>query len=73
VSEKVGRKRWDALDGLRAIAVFAVLEAHVGWFVAEGGFLGVDVFFVLSGFLITRLLLVEQGRFGSVRLRAFYA
>ena len=60
------------LDGVRAVAVVAVLLYHgqVGW--ARGGFLGVDVFFVLSGFLITGLLLAEWRRWGSVDLRAFW-
>jgi peptidoglycan/LPS O-acetylase OafA/YrhL len=60
------------LDGVRAVAVLAVLLYHgqVGW--ARGGFLGVDVFFVLSGFLITGLLLSEWRRWGSVDLRAFW-
>src|SRR5258708_8499928 len=48
---------WPALDGLRAIAVLAVIEIHVGVF--PGGYFGVDVFFVLSGFLITSLLIGE--------------
>jgi peptidoglycan/LPS O-acetylase OafA/YrhL len=60
------------LDGVRAIAVLAVLLYHgqVPW--ARGGFLGVDVFFVLSGFLIAGLLLAERQRWGSVDLSAFW-
>ncbi|HUV09802.1 MAG TPA: acyltransferase family protein [Acidimicrobiia bacterium] len=60
------------LDGLRAIAVLAVLGYHggVGWL--RGGYLGVDVFFVLSGYLITTLLLVEFGRTGQIALAAFW-
>ena len=56
--------RNDALDGLRALAVAAVIAFHLGTPGADAGFLGVDVFFVLSGFIITRLLLVqvERGR-----------
>ncbi len=59
-----------ALDGLRALAVLAVLGFHLN--VLTGGFLGVDVFFVLSGFLITGLLLAERDRTGSVSLGRFY-
>jgi peptidoglycan/LPS O-acetylase OafA/YrhL len=60
------------LDGIRGVAVLAVLLYHgqVGW--ARGGFLGVDVFFVLSGFLITGLLLAEWRRWHSIDLRAFW-
>ena len=60
------------LDGLRAVAVIAVVLYHadVPW--VPGGFLGVDVFFVLSGFLITSLLLVELDRTGRLDYRAFY-
>ncbi len=61
-----------ALDGLRAVAVLAVLGYHggVGWL--RGGYLGVDVFFVLSGYLITTLLLVEFGRTGRIALTSFW-
>ncbi len=60
------------LDGIRAFAVAAVLLYHgrVPWF--PGGFLGVDVFFVLSGYLITSLLLAEYRRSGGVDLRRFW-
>lgn len=53
------------VDGLRAIAVLSVLFYHVGMSVFSGGFVGVDVFFVISGYLITRLLRdeIESGRF----------
>ena len=61
-----------ALDGVRAVAVVAVLLFHLPWSVAQGGFLGVDVFFVLSGYLITGLLLDEHERRGRVDLRRFY-
>jgi peptidoglycan/LPS O-acetylase OafA/YrhL len=66
------RGREPALDGLRALAVLAVVAFHgeAGW--ATGGFLGVDIFFVLSGFLITRLLLIERGTTGGVDLRGFW-
>jgi peptidoglycan/LPS O-acetylase OafA/YrhL len=59
-----------ALDGLRGVAILLVLAAHlVGY---RGGGLGVDVFFVLSGFLITSLLLEEHERSGRISLRGFY-
>jgi peptidoglycan/LPS O-acetylase OafA/YrhL len=61
-----------ALDGVRALAVLAVLAFHAGLPWAGGGFLGVDVFFVLSGYLITTLLLAEQGRTGRIALRSFW-
>ncbi|KWX57311.1 hypothetical protein ASJ79_11705 [Mycobacterium sp. NAZ190054] len=61
-----------ALDGLRAIAVALVLADHGGIPGLSGGFLGVDVFFVLSGFLITSLLLDEVGRTGRVGLKGFW-
>jgi peptidoglycan/LPS O-acetylase OafA/YrhL len=59
-----------ALDGLRALAVLAVLGFHMN--ALNGGFLGVDVFFVLSGFLITGLLLAERERTGTISLARFY-
>ncbi len=62
-----------ALDGIRAVAVAAVLLYHGGIRAGRGGFLGVDVFFVLSGFLITRLLLRELESTGRIGLRSFYA
>ncbi len=61
-----------SLDGLRAIAVIVVVAYHGGWFGIDGGFIGVDLFFVLSGFLITRLLIDEQHRRGGISLRRFY-
>lgn len=60
------------LDGLRAVAVIAVVLYHADLMVMPGGFLGVDVFFVLSGFLITSLLLVELERSGRVDFGQFY-
>ncbi len=62
-----------ALDGLRALAVAAVLVFHGGFTWAPGGFLGVDVFFVLSGFLITGLLVGEYDRTGTLGLARFWA
>ncbi len=62
-----------ALDGVRALAVAAVLLYHgdVSW--ARGGYLGVDAFFVLSGFLITSLLVSEWHSSGRIALAAFWA
>lgn len=61
-----------ALDGLRAIAVLMVIEYHGPWHtLGWTGYLGVDVFFVLSGFLITSILLREQAA-GGIRLGQFY-
>jgi peptidoglycan/LPS O-acetylase OafA/YrhL len=62
-----------ALDGLRAVAVAAVLLYHGNAAWTPGGFIGVDVFFVLSGYLITALLLAEQARWGAIDLLAFWA
>ncbi|HLN43693.1 MAG TPA: acyltransferase family protein [Acidimicrobiales bacterium] len=61
-----------ALDGMRAVAVLAVLAFHAGLPWAKGGLLGVDIFFVLSGFLITSLLVREHQERGTVRLKAFW-
>jgi peptidoglycan/LPS O-acetylase OafA/YrhL len=61
------------LDGVRALAILAVLAHHGSYGFVKGGFLGVDLFFVLSGFLITRLLAAEWARHGSIRLSMFYA
>lgn len=62
-----------ALDGIRALAVLAVTAYHYNYSWARGGFLGVDTFFVLSGFLITTLLVLEFRRTSSIRLTAFWA
>ena len=59
-----------ALDGLRALSVAAVVAFHLGRL--HGGFIGVDIFFVISGFLITRLLLAERERSGLVDLVHFW-
>jgi len=62
-----------ALDGIRALAVAAVLAYHAGMPWARGGFLGVDAFFVLSGYLITSLLLIEYRTRGRIAFTAFWA
>ena len=62
-----------AIDGLRALAVIAVLLYHLGFSWIPGGFLGVDLFFVISGYVITRLLLDSIQRSGGLDLRGFYA
>jgi peptidoglycan/LPS O-acetylase OafA/YrhL len=71
--ETGGLRRLSALDGIRALAVVAVLGYHAGISWIGGGLLGVDVFFVLSGFLITSLLCRELARSRTVRLGGFWA
>ncbi|MHA7874963.1 acyltransferase family protein [Roseivivax sp.] len=74
------RARFGALDGLRAFAILAVLYHHspVGAALRDGpvlatrGFLGVDLFFIISGYLITTLLLREEAALGRISLRGFY-
>lgn len=65
-----------ALDGVRGLAILLVLTVHtnhlLGWSLLKGGSIGVDIFFVLSGFLITCLLLEEWAGTGTVNLRHFY-
>ena len=61
-----------ALDGLRTVAVYLVVLFHSGVSGFDGGFLGVDLFFVLSGFLVSSILLDEAERTGRVRLGRFY-
>jgi peptidoglycan/LPS O-acetylase OafA/YrhL len=62
-----------ALDGLRAIAVYAVVLFHGGIATFTGGFIGVDLFFVLSGFLVTNVILIDFTKHGRLRLARFYA
>jgi peptidoglycan/LPS O-acetylase OafA/YrhL len=61
-----------ALDGLRAVAVGSVVAYHLGLGWSGGGFLGVDTFFVLSGYLITSLLLIEWAATGTIDFAAFW-
>ena len=70
-------RKFDSLDGVRALRILAVIWHHApaetpGMFF-QRGFLGVDMFFVLSGFLIVTLLLRERARAGTISLRKFYA
>ena len=60
------------LDGLRGLSILLVLLLHLGFSFFRGGFLGVDIFFVLSGFLITSLLVQESNLRGSISLKNFY-
>jgi peptidoglycan/LPS O-acetylase OafA/YrhL len=72
VADPEGRSaRWLALDGLRSLAVLVVVAFHANGLLGHGS-LGVDVFFVLSGFLITSLLVAEWDRRGRIDLRRFY-
>ncbi|HEY5170798.1 MAG TPA: acyltransferase, partial [Acidimicrobiia bacterium] len=73
VSESGRESYVGALDGLRAIAVAAVVVYHFAPSVLPAGFLGVDVFFVVSGFLIARLVTREIERSGTVSLANFWA
>jgi peptidoglycan/LPS O-acetylase OafA/YrhL len=72
VATKRGIQYIPAIDGLRAIAVIAVILYHLGVSWIPGGFLGVDLFFVISGYVITRLLLDSIQERGGLDLRDFY-
>lgn len=71
-ADRSGHRYSPGLDGVRAVAVLTVLLYHGGVAFLPGGFLGVDVFFVLSGYLITSLLLLEHDRTGTLHLRNFW-
>jgi peptidoglycan/LPS O-acetylase OafA/YrhL len=73
VSGKVGVRHISSIDGLRAIAVTAVVLYHLGISWIPGGFLGVDLFFVISGYVITRLILDSINQSSALDLRAFYS
>lgn len=74
LSRRETRQRFRGdIEGLRAVAVLMVLVYHGNPAALPGGFVGVDVFFIISGFLISRLLLAEHERTGTISLRAFYA
>lgn len=70
--EVISGSHLPALDGLRAVAVFTVVASHSNLPLRVPGDLGVSAFFVLSGFLITRLLVRERERTGEVSIRRFY-
>jgi peptidoglycan/LPS O-acetylase OafA/YrhL len=70
---KIGVRHISSIDGLRAIAVTAVVLYHLGLSWIPGGFLGVDLFFVISGYVITRLILDSINQSSALDLRAFYA
>ncbi len=67
-----GRDRIDSLDGLRAFALLIIMGYHFGVPWLQGGFFSLDIFYVLSGYLITGLLLGEYARRGSIVLSAFW-
>lgn len=71
--ERAPAGRLPGLDGLRALAIVLVLAYHLFPGLAPGGFLGVDIFLVVSGYLITALLVHEHRTRGSIRLGAFWA
>lgn len=72
-AENISNKNWPEIDGLRAVAILLVIAFHAGVPQLSGGFVGVDVFFVISGFLITGLLAQELNRTGRIDILGFYA
>ena len=67
-----GKERVVALDGLRALGLLLIMGFHFGASGMRGGFVGVDIFYVLSGYLITGLLLGEWARAARIKLGAFW-
>jgi peptidoglycan/LPS O-acetylase OafA/YrhL len=66
------RKHIDHIDGLRALAVLLVISLHLNFSIFSGGFVGVDVFFVISGFLISRVIITEININGSFNFLNFF-
>lgn len=64
-------QRRDEIDGLRTLAILPVVLSHVGFTIFEGGYIGVDIFFVISGFLISSIIL-NQFQNKSFNLKSFY-
>ncbi len=67
----IDKKFYPEIQGLRAVAIIAVILFHFGWKTLAGGYIGVDIFFVISGFLITQMISVELAR-GTFNIRRFY-
>ncbi|MDH2919363.1 MAG: acyltransferase family protein [Sideroxydans sp.] len=65
------KKFYPEIQGLRAVAIIAVILFHFGWKTLAGGYLGVDIFFVISGFLIAQMISIELAR-GTFNIRRFY-
>lgn len=69
---RYSRKYVPSIDGLRALAVLAVIAYHLNFSWAKGGFFGVDIFFVLSGYLITNILLTQWEKTQTLQLKTFW-
>lgn len=69
---RYSRKYVPSIDGLRALAVLAVIAYHLNFSWAKGGFIGVDIFFVLSGYLITNILLTQWEKTQTLQLKTFW-